>query len=1190
MASIRSLLCALLLLAPTLSFAQAEVRLRADSNDPMAVQAKLDSPARLQVFAEQGGQALGGREVLWTVSPSDDAVLSKDKGLTSTGGGNQPPAGSASTLFTAHRAGNYTVSARMLVDPACTGDGCAWATSEFRIEVPAAATSGGRGLGTATTVAMAGLTAAAIWAVSNNNDTGVRVHSLALVSGNNQTADAGTAASSPLVVRASLDGDAQSGVDITWSASGGATLSNSSTVTGSDGNASVSITNVGPGPGAITITATRLDSHQTVTFTLNVLTRSLAKVSGDGQAVPVNSTVPAPLVVEAQLNGVPQSGIGITWQVVSGDATIGSTTGATNGAGQSSATINLGPTPGAVVVTARRNDLPTTVVSFTINSLLVRSLAVVSGDNQTGAPNAALGAPLVVNAQDNGANAAGVTINWSASGGATLSSATSVTDGAGQASVTVTNMGPGPDPVIVTATRADDPTGTVSFTENMLPPNLSIVAGDAQTGLTGSNAGVALDVLLVDGASAPVAGQTITWTVTSGTANLTSSTSVTDGAGHATMTFSFGGSPGPITISASAYGGLQTVTFNETAVTASGVNASSGDNQAGAPGAVLAPMVVTIVPPPGVTDLSGVPVTFTVTSGSVSSLSVTSTVTDAAGQASTVATLGLTPGPVTVVAQVTNGASVTFNATVTGTLVGTSIQVISGEGQTLDVGAASSPLVVELRDVSPLPGMTLSWSTNNGTVTPTSSVTDTNGRASATVTPSSAGPVVVTVSFAAFAQYTASSTSLNHNTSLSSIPSLTTDQAAVAVALDNACSALSGSTPSTPEEQDLLDQCEALAGASASQVGVAIDEMLPDVAQTQTNTGQDAADAQFSNVNVRINNLRAGVTGPTFNFNGLTLTTPTGAISLGAMANSLMADGDAPPAQESGFSRWGFFMSGNIGRGETDAIGNSPKYDFDIKGLTAGVDYRMSDAFVLGGALGYTKQSSDLAGDQGSLKMDGWSISGYATWYNAKDWYVDAMLSWANNDYRHRRRVVYVLPGETVDQFAKADSDGSDLSGSLTVGRDFHHEEWNFGLYGRLQAGRQDFDAFDEELDSSLPGSGLALHINDRSVDNLSSILGGKASWVHSTDWGVLMPSLGLEWQKEYQGDPDTFRAFLISDPTGTPILITGEALDDNYFRFNIGLSAVWTKGRSGFIQYDRIFLRDGNEQETLSLGGRIEF
>ena len=34
----------------------------------------------------------------------------------------------------------------------------------------------------------------------------------------------------------------------------------------------------------------------------------------------------------------------------------------------------------------------------------------------------------------------------------------------------------------------------------------------------------------------------------------------------------------------------------------------------------------------------------------------------------------------------------------------------------------------------------------------------------------------------------------------------------------------------------------------------------------------------------------------------------------------------------------------------------------------------------------------------------------------------------------------------------------------------------------------------------------------------------------------------------------------------------------------------VFTGGRSGFIQYDRIFGRDGNSQENLTLGLRVEF
>ena len=61
-------------------------------------------------------------------------------------------------------------------------------------------------------------------------------------------------------------------------------------------------------------------------------------------------------------------------------------------------------------------------------------------------------------------------------------------------------------------------------------------------------------------------------------------------------------------------------------------------------------------------------------------------------------------------------------------------------------------------------------------------------------------------------------------------------------------------------------------------------------------------------------------------------------------------------------------------------------------------------------------------------------------------------------------------------------------------------------------------------------------------------------------------------------------------DPTGTPIVVTGDALDESYFRVNVGLALILTKGRSGFVQYDRIFGRDGNSQDNLSLGFRVEF
>lgn len=1157
------------------------------------------TPLKLAVVVRQHDQGVAGQDVHWAITRGTDATLSAAISPTSAAG-EDSAAGIASTEFTAHATGEFRISATVQNNPDCTGADCAhFDTVEFAITVArdsaAAATASSDEPRPRHGALIAGATGAglALAMVANAGaQNAPKVRALSAAGGLNQSAAANAPLPNPLVVRASNDDQPAANVMIAWTASGGAVLSATSTATDASGVSQVSVTSLGPGPGPVTVTATRSDSGAAVTFTFNLLNPSLLQVSGNGQVAPTGTQAPSPLIVEARLGTATQAGIPITWSVVSGDASITvSNGGITNGAGQSSAVVNFGPTPGTVVISATRADAPAVSQTFTLTSTLTRSLSSVSGDNQTAAPNTALPSPLVVQAQDNGIAAAGITVNWSATGGATLSLASSVTDGAGNASVTVTSTGPGPNPFTVTAVRADDASAVVVFNQSVLPPVLTIVSGDAQSGLTGSAAAAPLVVLLVDGGGNPVAGQAIVWSVTSGTANLTGSSSTTDATGHASMTFSYGTTPGPITVNASAYGGSQSVDFGATALTASGLTKTSGDAQSGNPGTTVLPFVVTIVPPPGATNLSGVPVSFAITSGT-GTLSVTSATTDASGQASTQLTLGLTPGAVTVLAQVSNGPSATFTATISGSLVATTLTIISGDQQTLATGAASQPMVVELSDAgTPLPGQTVTWSSSNGALSSASTVTDATGRASTTVTPSAAGPVVVTASFAAVAQYTAASTSFTHNTTIGSVASLTTDQAAVAVALDAACSQLQGAGTLTTEQQDLLNQCRALAAAGGTNPGAvanAIDELLPDVAQTQTQTGEAAVNAQFDNLKGRIATLRAGNFGSSFG--GLTLNSNTGSLPLGGMFASLMDNPDTSSKPDAGFQRWGLFASGNIGRGVTDANANAPKYDFDVKGLTVGIDYRQSDKLIFGAALGYTRQATTLAGGEGSLGMHGYSLSGYATMYRANSWYADGVVTFGYNQFAHRRRIVYTLPGLTVDQVARASSSGSDNSATLTMGRDFNRKGWNLGAYGRAQYGVQGFDGFSERLSDAAAGSGLGLRIEQRTVKSLSSVLGGKASYTHSAAWGVLVPQVSLEWQREYSGDPDAFRAFLITDPTNTPILITGDALDNSYFRWNFGLSAVFPHGRSGFIQYDRIFGRDGMSQQNLSLGVRVEF
>jgi outer membrane autotransporter protein len=552
---------------------------------------------------------------------------------------------------------------------------------------------------------------------------------------------------------------------------------------------------------------------------------------------------------------------------------------------------------------------------------------------------------------------------------------------------------------------------------------------------------------------------------------------------------------------------------------------------------------------------------------------------------------------VTVVA-VVGGVSTTFTATVSGVLVGTTMSIVTGDLQTLTPGVPSATLQVQLlAGAAPLSGVTVSWFTTSGTLTPASGITttDVNGKASVTVTISSAGTFNVTASFAAVAQYTASSVVFTENSTIAAIPALATNEVAVAIALDNACADLQVAAVLTPAEQDLLNQCLALAassGVSPTAVADAIEEMLPDVAETQTQTSQVAVTAQYDNLKGRMVALRNGASG--ISFGGLTLTGSGGSIPVLGLGAALM-DQDAPPKNADTFSRWGLFVSGNIGRGDSDATSITPKYDFDVNGITVGVDYRKSDHLVIGGALGYTSQNTNLAASQGSVDMNGFSISGYASWYHESSWYLDSSMTFEHDNYDHSRRILYTLPlpgggSTTVDEQAKASSGSSDFSLAGTFGRDFHKDAWQMGVYGRLLYSRLSFDAFSEHLTGTASGSGLGLRVDSRDVTSLSSVLGGKVDYTYSTNWGVLMPHAQLEWQKEYKSDPEAFTAFLLNDPTNTPITVVGDSIDSSYFKLGLGLSMVMTKGRSGFFLYERTLARDGISQNNLSLGFRIEF
>lgn len=740
-------------------------------------------------------------------------------------------------------------------------------------------------------------------------------------------------------------------------------------------------------------------------------------------------------------------------------------------------------------------------------------------------------------------------------------------------------------------------TTTATFVINVVPVPIPFVLAGASANPAAAVVGapVAFAVELTQG-GAPVPGEAIQWFATPPFAPA-SATDTTDTAGLARASFT-ASAAGTFVGAVSARfdpdgvpgnGDEITYAFDAVVATVPGLAVVSGNGQQAVAGTAFAqPLVVRA-------DDSGSPAVAVGIDWVVSGDAVLTAggPTDGAGQASATLLAGQTAGPVLVTAtrQDAPGTSTSFSLVVVDR---GELQLVSGDGQGLVPGQASEPMVVRLLDFAgvPVAGASIAWATTGGTLEAASSTTNAAGEASMRLTLDAAGEFEVTAS----TPLANAPVVFRQRGSLARLPGLNQRQSEIASAVDNLCPALAALGNRSAAQQDLYDRCIDLSRAAAvdpAATVLALDQLMADVALVQGNAAFAAAHSQFQNLRARIAALRAGTQGT--DFGGLALTTPQGLFSIGLLAQSFGDEDPSMPAEiGADFSRWGFFASGVLGRGEVEPGQVDPAYDNDIEGLTAGVDYRVSDRWIVGGSLGMTRQDATLPDGRGEVETSGWSVSAYTTWYQEDSWYLDGVLTWGRNDYDLLRSIRYTLtlPGgttSTIDQQARSSSDGDLLSLAFTFGRDFNRGAWGLGPYGRLLFTRLDFDSIEETL---LPGtgSGLGLRIEQRELESLASVLGGKLTYTHSTDWGVLMPHLQLEWEHEFRDDPQALEARFLHDPTGTPMVLRGDPLDTDYYRIGLGLSMVLTKGRSGFFYYERLLGKDRTSQYNLALGFRMEF
>jgi outer membrane autotransporter protein len=428
-------------------------------------------------------------------------------------------------------------------------------------------------------------------------------------------------------------------------------------------------------------------------------------------------------------------------------------------------------------------------------------------------------------------------------------------------------------------------------------------------------------------------------------------------------------------------------------------------------------------------------------------------------------------------------------------------------------------------------------------------------------------------------------------TILSEIPGLTPNQQRMAQKLDGMCDALGGSeVPLTADQTDLLAKCNGIRvnNTTANQVD-ALEELIPDdfaVARTQTLL---FANTQYVSVMDRLIALRGGAKG--LSLAGLNVIVDGKLVPLAQLeeiAHKLFGGGAS--ADEPGgllSDKWGLWARGNFSFGEKDASAASPAFDADQWAFVGGLDYRLSNTAVVGGALSYGSSSVDFAGADGSLDTDSFSASLYGSVYAAKNFYFDGIVNVANSSYNADRNITYVDGTGLVTADATGDTDGMTLSGGLSMGYDF--------LAGGLTISPNvGFFYIDTTIDGFTEGGagGLNLIYDEQKFKSMTGNAGLRLTYAWNVSWGVLLPHLRADYVREFEDDVDVFGVRFAADPNAAstpPVLVATDNPDQSYWRLAAGFSAQFKHGVSGYIEYQRLESFEFIDFQDVSIGLRFQ-
>jgi outer membrane autotransporter protein len=272
---------------------------------------------------------------------------------------------------------------------------------------------------------------------------------------------------------------------------------------------------------------------------------------------------------------------------------------------------------------------------------------------------------------------------------------------------------------------------------------------------------------------------------------------------------------------------------------------------------------------------------------------------------------------------------------------------------------------------------------------------------------------------------------------------------------------------------------------------------------------------------------------------------------------------------------WGVYLEtvGQFVNVSGDA--NASGYDLSGGGLTVGVDRRINDQLVLGGALSYVSDQVDLT-HNGNIDAEGGLAQLYAVWFK-QGLHLEGLLGGDMNSCDTKR--------QGVQGYAKGSTDGLGWTGLLSGGYDWQNGPWSFGPQSAIQYESASFDSFKEK------GSLAPLSVKSQSAEALYSQLGATLRYRHyvTGTWTFITPELNVAWRHDYLDNSFGLRSRL-ADGSGNAFTVHGPELGSDSAVVNLGTTVQWTAAWSTHVNGTVQFGQDGYQAQYISGGLRLSF